>query len=148
MGYELSHCFVICPVACPSLIPRTAPASSHIPGLPASSPGSTSRDRLYWPTDLLQGLSSEGRQDEAGLVDLRVVVSAELVLLLGGPGPQGLLDVAARLLAADHEANLARGVRGDRGVRVLRDGEDLAALLLELGDERHVQPLVLSCVGQ
>ena len=71
-------------------------------------------------------------------MDLRIVVSAQPVLLFGTPGPQGLLDVPARLLAADHEADLARGVRGDGGVRVLRDGENLAALLLQLGDKRHV----------
>jgi len=77
-------------------------------------------------------------------VDLRVVVPAQLVFLLRGPLAEGLLDVAAGVLAADHEANLAAGIGGDGGVAVLGDGEDLLAVLLELADERHVKPLVLS----
>lgn len=93
---------------------------------------------------LLQSLLSKGRQDKASLVDLGVVVAAEALLFLGGPGAQGLADVAAGLLAAHHEADLARGVCRDRGVGVLGHGEDLAALLLQLSDQRQVKPLVLS----
>lgn len=78
-------------------------------------------------------------------MDIGVVVPAELLLFLLGPGPQGNPDVAAGILAADHEADLARGVGRDGGVSVLGNGEDLLAVLLELGDERQVQPLVLSC---
>lgn len=79
-------------------------------------------------------------------MDLGVVVLALLVLLLGGPLAQGHLDVGVGVLAADHEANLARRVGGDGGVGVLGDGKDLLAVLLELGDEGQVQPLVLGCV--
>ena len=95
---------------------------------------------------LLQSLGGKARQDEAGLVDLGVVVLAQLVLLLGGPLAQGHLDVGVGVLAADHEADLARRVGGDRGVGVLSDSKDLLAVLLELGDERQVQPLVLGCI--
>lgn len=94
---------------------------------------------------LLQGLSSEGRQDERSLVDVRVVVSAQLLLLLLGPRPQGHLDIGVGVLAAHHEADLARGVGRDGGVSVLGNGEDLLAVLLELGDELQVEPLVLGC---
>lgn len=93
---------------------------------------------------LLQSLLGEGGQDEAGLVDLGVVVAALLLLLLGGPAAQGDADVAVGILAADHEADLAGGVGGDGGVGVLGDGEDLLAVLLQLGDERKMEPLVLS----
>jgi len=78
-------------------------------------------------------------------VDILVVVAAQALLLLAGPGAQRLLDVAVGVLAADHEADLARGVGRDGGVGVLDDGEDLLAGLLQLGDERDVEPLVLSC---
>jgi len=80
-------------------------------------------------------------------VDLRVVVSAELDLLLSGPLAKGNLDVGVGVLGADHEADLARGVGRDGGVGVLGDGEDLAAVLPELGDQGKVEPLVLSCLG-
>ncbi len=78
-------------------------------------------------------------------MDILVVVAAELLLLLAGPGADGLADVAGGILAADHEADLAGGVGGDGGVGVLGDGEDLAAGLLQVGDEREVEPLVLGC---
>ena len=76
-------------------------------------------------------------------MDLLVVVAAQTLLLLGGPGTNGLLDVAVGVLAADHEADLARRVGRDGGVGVLGDGEDFLAVFLELGDERKVEPLVL-----
>lgn len=94
---------------------------------------------------LLQGLSSEGRQDERSLVDVRVVVSAQLLLLLLGPRPERHLDVGVGVLAAHHEADLARWVGWDGGVSVLSHREDFLAVLLELGDELQVEPLVLSC---
>ena len=93
----------------------------------------------------MQGLLGKVGQDEAGLVNLGVVVAALGVLLGSGPGADGHLDVAVGVLGADHEANLAGGVGGDGGVGVLDDGEDLLAVLLELGDEGEVKPLVLSC---
>ena len=97
-----------------------------------------------WLSTLFQGLSSESRKNEASLVDLRVVVSAQLLLLLGSPGPDRDLQVAVGILGADHESNLAGGIRRDGGVSVLGHGEDLLAVLLQLGDQRQVQPLVLS----
>jgi len=78
-------------------------------------------------------------------VDLRVVVLAQSALLLLGPGAQRDLDVAVGVFAADHEANLARRVGRDSSVGILGHREDLAAVLLELGDEREVEPLVLGC---
>lgn len=94
---------------------------------------------------LLEGLLGKLGEDEAGLVDLGRVVSALLILLLLGPLSERGLDVGVGVLGADHEADLARGVGGDGGVGVLGDGEDGAAVLLELGDERQVKPLVLGC---
>lgn len=76
-------------------------------------------------------------------MDVGVVVAAVLLLLLAGPGTDGLLDVAGGVLAAHHEADLAGGVGGDGGVGVLGDGENLIAGLLEVGDQGKVQPLVL-----
>ena len=76
-------------------------------------------------------------------MDLLVVVLAKLVLLGLRPLADGLLEVAVGVKAADHEADLARGVGGDGGVGVLDVGEDLLAVLLELGDQGEVEPLVL-----
>lgn len=78
-------------------------------------------------------------------MDLLVVVLAELLLLLDRPLAHGLLEVAVGVKAADHEANLARGVGGNGGVSVLDVGEDLLAVFLELGDQGKVEPLVLGC---
>ena len=80
-------------------------------------------------------------------MDLGVVVPAELDFLLGGPGAEGNLDVHVGVLAAHHEANLAGGVGRDGGVGIFSNGEDLLAILLELGDQGKVEPLVLSCEG-
>lgn len=76
-------------------------------------------------------------------MNVLVVVAAEALLLLAGPGANGLTDVAGGVLAADHEADLAGGVGGDGGVGVLGDGEDLTAGLLEVSDQGKVEPLVL-----
>ena len=78
-------------------------------------------------------------------MDVLVVVAAELLLLLGGPGAEGLAHVGVGILGADHEANLTGGVGGDGGVSVLGDGEDFVAGLLEVGDQVKVEPLVLGC---
>lgn len=77
-------------------------------------------------------------------MDILAVVTAELLLLLTGPGAEGLAEVAVGVLAADHETDLAGGVGGDGGVGVLDNGEDLAASLLQVGDEGEVEPQVLA----
>ena len=92
-----------------------------------------------------ESLLGELGQHKGGLVDLLAVVLEKLVLLLGGPAANGLLDVDGAVLAADHEADLTGGVGGDGGPAVLGDGEDLLALLLEVGDHAHVEPGVLGC---
>ena len=96
---------------------------------------------------LLEGLLGKLGQDEAGLVDLGRVVSALLILLLLGPLSERGLDVGVGVLGADHEADLARGVGRDGGEAVLGDGEDAGAVLLDLLDERQVEPLALSYNG-
>jgi len=76
---------------------------------------------------------------------LLVVVLAVLVLFGRSPTPQWLLNIDLGVLAADHEANLTRRVCGNGGETILGDGEDLTALLLELGDEGKMQPLAFTC---
>lgn len=93
-------------------------------------------------------LLGELGQHEGSLVDLLAVVLAKLVLLLLGPAAKRLLDVDGAVLGADHETNLAGRVGGDGGPAVLGDGEDLLALLLEVGDHAHVEPRVLGCEGE
>lgn len=79
---------------------------------------------------LLQGLAGEVGKNKRSLVDLLGVVLAKLILLLLGPGASGLLEVAVGILAANHEADLARRVGGDGGVSVLDVREDGLAVLL------------------
>jgi hypothetical protein len=89
-------------------------------------------------------LAGEGRQNERCLVNLLAVVLALLLLFLCRPSADRLLDIAAAVLAADHETDLAGRIGRNGSVCVLGNGEDLLARLLEVDDERHVQPLVLS----
>ncbi len=77
-------------------------------------------------------------------MDIRAVVSAKLLLLLDGPATDWILEVTLGVLAANHEANLARWVGWDGGVGVFDVGENLLAVFLELGDHSKVEPLVLS----
>lgn len=76
-------------------------------------------------------------------MDLLAVVSAQLLLLFRSPGSERLLQVTVGVLAANHEADLSGWIGGDRGVAVLDVREDFLASLLEVGNEWHVQPLVL-----
>lgn len=93
---------------------------------------------------LLQSFPSEGWQDEAGLVDIRVVISEKSLFLLSGKASDRDLDVAVGVLGADHEADLARWVGWDSGVGVLDSWENLPTVLLQFGDQREMEPLVLS----
>jgi len=76
-------------------------------------------------------------------VDLLVVVFAQFLFLLGSEGSKWLANVAIGIFAADHEADLSGWVGGDGGVGILDGGENLLAVLLELGDQWQVEPLVL-----
>lgn len=80
-------------------------------------------------------------------MDLLVVIPAQLLLLVGIPLAKRNLDVTGRILAADHEADLARRVGRDRRVGVFDHGEHFLAGFLELGDEREMQPLVFGYSG-
>lgn len=71
-------------------------------------------------------------------MNLGVVVLAQLLFLLLRPGSDRNLDVTVGVLAAHHEADLARGVGRDGGVGVLSNREDLLAVLLQLGDQGQV----------
>lgn len=92
-----------------------------------------------------QRLPRKSRQHKASLVNVLVVVSTQLFLLLGIPAPHRRRDVPVLVLAAHHEADLARRVGGDGGVGVLDHGEDFPAGLFEVGDEGEVEPLVFRC---
>lgn len=80
-------------------------------------------------------------------MDLLAVVLELAVLLLIANGAQRLLDVAAAVLAADHETNLAARVGRDRGPSVLSNGKDGLAVFLELLNDAQVEPWVLSYIA-
>ena len=71
------------------------------------------------------------------------VVLVQFLLFIGTHGPQRLRDVAIRVLAADHEADLAGWVGRNGGVGVFGDGKDFSARLLERGDQGEMKPYVL-----
>lgn len=75
-------------------------------------------------------------------MNLLVVVLAQFLFFLGAPPSHRFLDISHRVLAADHESDLARGVCRDGGVSIFDNREDFLAFLLELGDQSQVKPLV------
>jgi hypothetical protein len=83
--------------------------------------------------DLSQSNTSESWQDERSLVDLLIVVT-QLLLILLRERAHRVLEIALGVLAANHEADLARRVGGDGCVCVFDVGKDFLAVLLELGD--------------
>lgn len=95
---------------------------------------------------LSQSLAGKGGQDECCSVDVLVVVLAQLLLLFRGPASERLLEVGIGILGANHETDLTRWVGGNSGVGIVDSREDFLAVLLELGDEWQVQPLVLSYI--
>lgn len=74
------------------------------------------------------------------------IILAQLVLFLVGEATQWLGEISAGIFAADHEADLARGVGGNGGVCVRDVGEDLTTVLVEAGDEVEVVPDGLACM--
>jgi len=75
-------------------------------------------------------------------MDLLVVVSAKLLFLLSGECAERLGNIAVGVLAAYHESDLARWVGGDGGIGVLDGWENFLAVLLELGYQWEMKPLV------
>lgn len=96
---------------------------------------------------LLQSSLGKLREDKACLVDVRVVVAAELSLLLLGPLAKGLLDVGVGVLGADHQPDLAARVGGDSGVAVLDSREQAARKAHDLLDDGEVKPDALAYGG-
>jgi hypothetical protein len=68
-------------------------------------------------------------------MNISVIVSAKLLLLFRREASHRLLDIALGVLAADHEADLARGIGGNSRVCVFDDGEDFFAGFLQVGDQ-------------
>jgi hypothetical protein len=82
------------------------------------------------PLPSSQSSASECRENEASLVDVGVVVAAQLVFLLGSPAAQRCCEIAISILAADHEADLAAGVSWNSSVGIFDVRENLLAVLL------------------
>ena len=61
-------------------------------------------------------------------MDICIIIAVNLPLLLHGPATQRGLHIAVRILAADHEADLAGRVGRDGGVGVLDGWEDFFAV--------------------
>ncbi len=110
--------------------------------LPLSTPFPTSRKRHASlppsPSPLIslspQRLPCEIRQHKTRPVNLLVIIPTQLLLLLGAPFSQRRFHVAILVFAADHEADLARGVGRNGGVGVFDCREDFFAGFFEVGD--------------
>ena len=96
-------------------------------------------------SSLPQRLPCKCRQHKAGLVNPLVVVPTQLFLLLRIPATHRCCDISILVFAAHHEANLARWIGGNGGVRVFDDREDFLASLFEICDESKVEPLIFRC---
>ena len=79
-------------------------------------------------------------------MNLSVVVTAKFILLISSPTANGLGNIAIGILAADHEANLPRWIGWNGSICVLNGWENLLAVLLQLGDQWKMEPLVFSCI--
>ena len=75
-------------------------------------------------------------------MDLLVVVLAKFLLFLSGESTEWFGDITVGILAADHEADLAGWIGGNGGVGIFYSREDLLAVLLKLGNQWEVEPLV------
>lgn len=69
---------------------------------------------------------------------LLAVVLEQLVLLGIVQSSQRLRHIAARILGAHHETNLAARVGGNRRPSILGNGEDRLAVLLQLLDDAQM----------
>jgi hypothetical protein len=88
----------------------------------------------------LDGSLGELGKDESSFVDLRVVVTAELSFLLGGPLAQRLSQGQLLVLGEHHETNLSTGISRNGGVSVFNNGEKGTAEGLDFLDEGKMEP--------
>lgn len=92
------------------------------------------------PVLLVQSLLGELRQNKSSLVDLRVVVTTELILLLGSELAKRLSEVDISILGAHDVTNLTRGIGRDRGVSIFNLRVEILTEILDLSDERKMEP--------
>ena len=78
-------------------------------------------------------------------MNVLVIVTEELLLHFWSERAKRLGEITICILAADHEADLARGVGWDGRIGVLDIREDLLAVLFQLGNQIKVEPLVFGC---
>ena len=78
---------------------------------------------------------------------IRIIIPTQALLLLAAPGAQRHAHIPRGILAANHEADLARGIGRDGGVGVLGDGEDFFARPFQVADQLEMEPLVFGCNG-
>ena len=92
-----------------------------------------------------QRLSCKTWQYKTCAVNVVVVVSAKLFLFLHPPATQWDFNISLGIFTADHESDLSRRICWDGRVCVLHGREDFLALLLQLRNQREVEPWVFSC---
>lgn len=89
-----------------------------------------------------QCFAGESWKDERCAVDVSIVVFAKLLFLFWTPLSHRLFQVAVGILAADHEADLTGRICRYGRVCIFDVREHLATIFLDLGNQRHVKPLV------
>lgn len=97
---------------------------------------------------LVQGLLCELRQNKSSLVDLRVVVTTELILLFRRELAKRFSEVGVRILGAHDVTDLTRGVGRDRSVGVFDLRIEVLAEILDLSDERKMEPHAFTLGGE
>lgn len=88
------------------------------------------------------------RQDESSLVNFRVVVTEELIFFFLGERTKGFLDVGVRILGTHDVTNLTTGVSGDASVSIFNLGVDVLTEVLDLSDERKMEPHTFTLGGE
>lgn len=88
----------------------------------------------------IQSLLGKLRQDESSLVDLRVVITTELIFLLLGERTKGFSEVDAGILGTHDVTDLTGGISGDASVSILDLRVEVLTEILDLSDKRKMEP--------
>lgn len=88
----------------------------------------------------IQDFLCELRQDESGLMDFGIVVTAELGFLLRCPSTERFAQVGVGVLGAHDVTNLSARVSGNASVGVFNLRVEVLAEVLDLLDQGQVEP--------
>jgi hypothetical protein len=88
------------------------------------------------------------RQDESSLVNIRVVVTTELILLFRSELTERFSEVDVSVLGTHNVTNLTRGVSGDASVSIFNLRVKILTEILDLSNERKMEPHTFTLSGE